>query len=65
MNIALLTAIRAQGLRQWQVAVRAGVSETVLSKLINDRVSPNSKLAPAKKRIAHALGCRVEELFVA
>lgn len=63
MNFALLTAIRSQGLRQWQLAARARVSESLVSKLINERDIPEKALAPAKKRIAQALGRRVDEIF--
>lgn len=63
MNLALLSAIRLRGLRQWQVAARAGLSESVLSRLINNRIHPAAIDLAHKRRIARVLGRPLGRLF--
>jgi molybdate-binding protein/DNA-binding XRE family transcriptional regulator len=50
----------AAGIRQQDLAVRAGISRQSLSLLESGRSVPSAALA---LRLARALGCRVEELF--
>lgn len=61
MNIKLITAIKLSGLKQWQVARKANLSEVRLSKIVNE--SSRLITASEKKQIAIALGLPIEELF--
>lgn len=49
-----------QGLKQQQVADRAGITRQSLSSLESGRSAPSITLA---LRLAHTLGCRLEDLF--
>ena len=59
-NLRLWTAIRERGLRQYQLANLAQISETTLSKILNGRTKPAEYV---KIRIARALQMSVDELF--
>ena len=59
-NLRLWTAIRERGLRQYQLANLAQISETTLSKILNGRTRPEEYV---KIRIARALQMSVDELF--
>ena len=63
MNMQLLTAIRKKGLRQWQVAEKAGITEPVLSRLLNERAMPDASAQSTMRKVARALGQSIERLF--
>lgn len=63
MNLNLLTEIRRQGLHQCELAQRAGVTESNLSRLIHGRPVPAKTAHQTKERLARALGVSVERLF--
>lgn len=60
-NIILKTAIFKEGTTQRAVALKAGISEAVLSMIINGKYNPNKR---ERKRIARAIGRDERELFV-
>jgi len=60
MNLALKIRILASGKSQILLAREIGISEPQLSKIVGAWVKPCDEL---KKKIARALGCRVEEIF--
>ncbi len=60
MRTCISTSIRSQNLTQREVARRAGLDETVLSKAISGRL--NLRL-DEKLRLAAVLNKPVEELF--
>ena len=59
-NLKLWTAIRERGLRQYQLANLAQISETTLSKILNGRTRPAEYV---RIRIARVLQMPQEELF--
>lgn len=61
MNVALKMRILKSGKRQIQIAQELGIPEPQLSKIVGGWVDPSEKL---KKRIAKALACQVEEVFL-
>src|SRR5438132_97543 len=56
----LRRARQRNGLKQAELAVRAGISRQTLSALEAGRAQPSTAIA---LNLARALGCRVEELF--
>lgn len=64
MNLKLKNALEKNKLETrepyWMVARRAGISESLLSCLIQERRKPNPVYQEA---LAKALGCKVEDLF--
>src|SRR5256886_16551500 len=56
----LRRARQSRGLKQAELAVRAGISRQTLSALEAGRAQPSTAIA---LNLARALGCRVEELF--
>jgi transcriptional regulator with XRE-family HTH domain len=61
MNIKLLNAIKLSGLKQWQIARKANLSEVRLSKIVNE--SSKEITESEKQFIAKALNLPVGELF--
>jgi transcriptional regulator with XRE-family HTH domain len=61
MNERLFIAIKRSKLHQYEVAGRARISDTYLTRILYGRVDPSGKI---KGRIARALNMRVDELFV-
>ena len=59
-NIALLCAIREQGLTQRKVAERADINETIFSMIVRGRFIPDMN---QKRRISRVLGMREDKLF--
>lgn len=59
-NTALKVAIVSSGHRQYVIAGRAGMNETLLSKIITGRTTATPE---QKKALAKALGRRVQDLF--
>ena len=60
----LLAEIRRHGLRQFEVARKAGISESNLSRLINGRYIPNETARRLEKKVARALGRSVKKIFL-
>lgn len=63
MNIALLSAIRQSGLKQWELAQKARITESSLSRLLNERPMTVKHTARLKSAIAAALKRSVVDLF--
>ena len=59
-NVQLVAAMAAQGVRQRDLATRAGITETTLSLIVNQRTDPKPTTAAA---IAKALGTTPGKLF--
>lgn len=59
-NTRLLLAIRERGIRQRDLARIIGISETIISRVVNGVYNPDAVL---KSRIAKALKRKQEELF--
>ena len=49
-----------KGLKQWDISVKTGISQSKLSLIERGYVDPKGD---EKKRIAKALGCKVAEIF--
>lgn len=60
VNLALKLAIIASGHRQYVIAGKAGIQETLLSKFITGRAEPTDE---QKKALARVLRKPIEELF--
>lgn len=60
MNLKLKFKIIESNKRQIALARELGITETQLSKFINEWAEPDSSF---KQRIAESLGCPVEEIF--
>src|SRR5438067_244995 len=60
LQSALRRARQRSGLKQGELAARAGISRQTLSVLESARAEPTTLVA---LRLSRALGCRVEELF--
>jgi len=60
LNEKLLLEIKRQGLGQYEVARKAGISENTLSKILRGHVEPAYHI---KYRIARALQKPIKELF--
>lgn len=60
MNLKLLLEIRKRGLKQNQLSLRAGIPETVLSKIITGRRKPYARERAA---IAEALQLPTARIF--
>ncbi|HWE23043.1 MAG TPA: substrate-binding domain-containing protein [Myxococcales bacterium] len=60
LQSALRRARQKSGLKQGELAARAGISRQTLSVLESGRAEPTTLVA---LRLSRALGCRVEELF--
>ena len=60
MDTRILLAIRERGIRQRDLARIIGISETIISRIVNGIYNPDEIL---KSRIAKALKRKPEELF--
>ena len=60
MNIRLKARFFERGLSQLQVARAVGISDSMLSKVVHGWIEPSKEI---KAKVAHALGCKVEEIF--
>lgn len=60
MNLALKMAIVASGTPQHAIARKTGISETILSRIVQGRREPTQE---QRRSLARALGRREEDLF--
>jgi len=49
-----------KGLNQWDISVKTGIPQSKLSLIERGYIDPKED---EKKRIAKALGCRIEDIF--
>lgn len=63
VNIILLTEIHRQGLPQHELARRAKITESSLSRLIHERAMPDKTAREIQTKVADALGVSVDSLF--
>ncbi len=60
MNVDLKEKIIQSGSSQLQISREVGVSDAFFSKVVRGWVNPSAEI---KRKIALALGCKVEEVF--
>lgn len=63
VNIILLTEIHRQGLPQHELARRAKITESSLSRLIHERAMPDKTALRIEKSVAEVLRKDVVDLF--
>lgn len=63
VNLILLTEIHRQGLPQHELARRAKITESSLSRLIHERAMPDKTARRIEKAVADVLRKNVVDLF--